>query len=158
MATIKRKSGFVNRFGGAVPYGNVTALVFSLATNEAGAVLDSDSDTAVKSGDVIELGVLPVGFRLDDAQALIGTAMTTAVTGSLGFKYADGTDSTEVPQDAAYFINGGALATAARLRATGTKLVTLPKSAILTLTIGGADNAKASDIKIVVSGELTGPR
>ncbi len=158
MATIKRKSGFVNRFGGAVPYGNVTALVFSLATNATGAVLDSDSDTAVKSGDVIELGVLPVGFRLDDAQVLIGTAMTAAVTGSLGFKYADGTDSTEVPQDAAHFISAGALATAARLRATGTKLVTLPKTAILTLTIGGADNAKASDIKIVVSGELTGPR
>lgn len=158
MATIKRKSGFVNRFGGAVPYGNVTALAYSLATNATGAVLDSDSDTAVKSGDVIELGVLPVGFRLDDAQVLIGTAMTAAVTGSLGFKYVDGADSTEVPQDAAYFISAGALATAARLRATGTKLVTLPKTAILTLTIGGADNAKASDIKIVVSGELTGPR
>ena len=158
MATIKRNSGFVNRFGGAVPYGNVTALAYSLATNATGAVLDSDSDIAVKSGDVIELGVLPVGFRLDDAQVLIGTAMTATVTGSLGFKYADGADSTEVPQDAAYFISAGALATAARLRATGTKLVTLPKSAILTLTIGGADNAKASDIKIVVSGELTGPR
>lgn len=158
MATIKRNSGFVNRFGGAVPYGNVTAFVFSLATNAAGAVLDSNSDVAVASGDVIELGLLPVGFRLDDAQVLINTAMTEAVTGSLGFKYADGVDSTEVPQDSAYFISGGALATAARLRATGTKLVTLPKPAILTLTTGGAANAKASDIKIVVSGELTGPR
>jgi hypothetical protein len=96
-------------------------------------------------------------MRLDDAQILIKTGMTATVTGSLGFKYADG-DSTEVPQDAAYFINAGDLATAGRLRANTGKLVTLPKAARLILTTGGAANAKASDIKVIVSGELTGPR
>jgi hypothetical protein len=157
MATIKRKRT-PGQFGGAVPYGNTTVLAFTLATNATGAVIDSNSTAAVASGDVIELGSLPEGFRLDDAQVIVNTAMTAAVTGSLGFKYVDGVDSTDVPQDAAYFISGGALNAAGRLRATGTKLVTLPKPAVLTLTTGGAANAKASDIKVLVSGELLGPR
>ncbi|NWK74110.1 hypothetical protein HYG93_07380 [Acinetobacter sp. SwsAc6] len=157
MATITRKRNPL-MFGGAAPFGNLTALAFTLATTAAGAVVDSNSTAAVASGDVIELGLLPGGMRLDDAQVIITTGMTESVTGSLGFKYADGVNSTEVPQDAAYFISAGALSSAVRLRANGTKLVTLPKDAILTLTTGGAANAKASDIKVVVSGELTGPR
>ena len=157
MATIKCKRNPL-MFGGAAPFGNLTALAFTLATTASGAVIDSNSATAVALGDVIELGLLPSGMRLDDAQVIITTAMSATVTGSLGFKYADGIDSIEAPQDAAYFINAGALSSAARLRANGTKLITLPKDAILTLTTGGAANAKASDIKVVVSGELTGPR
>lgn len=158
MATIKKKPSGYGQFGGFSPYGNVTALAFFLATNASGAVIDSDTTVAVASGDVIDLGELPEGMRLDDAQILIKTGMTATVTGSLGFKYADGVNSTDVPQDAAYFINAGDLATAGRLRANTGKLVTLPKAARLILTTGGAANAKASDIKVIVNGELTGPR
>ena len=158
MATIKKKPSGYGQFGGFSPYGNVTALAFFLATNASGAVIDSDTTAAVASGDVIDLGELPEGMRLDDAQILIKTGMTATVTGSLGFKYADGVNSTDVPQDAACFISNGDLATAGRLRANTGKLVTLPKAARLILTTGGAANAKASDIKVIVSGELTGPR
>lgn len=158
MATIKKKPNGYGQFGGISPFGNSTALLFALATNATGAVIDSDTTAAVASGDVIDLGELPEGMRLDDAQILIKTGMTATVTGSLGFKYADGVNSTEVPQDAAYFISTGDLATAGRLRANTGKLVTLPKSARLILTTGGAANAKASDIKVIVNGELTGPR
>ena len=158
MATIKKKPSGYGQFGGFSPYGNVTALAFFLATNASGAVIDSDTTVAVASGDVIDLGELPEGMRLDDAQILIKTGMTATVTGSLGFKYADGVNSTEVPQDAAYFISTGDLATAGRLRANTGKLATLPKAARLILTTGGAANAKASDIKVIVSGELKGPR
>lgn len=158
MATIKKKPSGYGQFGGLSPYGNVTALAFFLATNASGAVIDSDTTVAVASGDVIDLGELPEGMRLDDAQILIKTGMTATVTGSLGFKYADGVNSTDVPQDAAYFISAGDLATAGRLRANTGKLVTLPKAARLILTTGGAANAKESDIKVIVSGELKGPR
>lgn len=158
MATIKKKPSGYGQFGGFSPYGNVTVLAFFMATNATGAVIDSDSTAPVASGDVIDLGELPEGMRLDDAQMLVTTGMTATVTGSLGFKYVDGTDSTEVPQDAAYFINAGDIATAGRLRANTGKLITLPKAARLILTTGGAANAKASDIKVIVSGELTGPR
>lgn len=157
MATIIRKRDPL-MFGGAAPFGNLTALAFTLATNATGAVVDSNSTAAVALGDVIELGLLPGGMRLDDAQVIITTAMTASVTGSLGFKYADGLDSLEAPQDAAYFISAGALSTEARLRANGTKLITLPKDAILTLTIAGAAIDQVADLKFVVSGELTGPR
>lgn len=158
MATIKKKENGYGQFGGFTPYGNLTVLAFMLATNATGAVIDSNSTSAVAIGDVIDLGELPQGFRLDDAQIIVTTGMTATVTGSLGFKYSDGEDDTTVPQSAYYFINGGDLATAGRLRANGTKLVELPKTARLILTVAGAANDKASDIKVLVSGERTGPR
>jgi len=68
-------------------------------------------------------------------------------------------DSAEVPQDAAYFGTGLNLAAAARLRASAAKaLVTLPKPARLILTTAVEDNAKASKIEVLVSGELQGAR
>lgn len=158
MAKIKLKDSRVGQFGGFSPFGNATALAYSIATNAIGAAIGSDTNTAIASGDVIDLGELPEGMRLDDAQVFITTAMTADVTGSLGFAYSDGVDHETVKQDAAYFLDAGALSTAARLRATGSKILTLPKPARLILTTGGAANAKASDITIVVSGELTGPR
>ena len=158
MATIKRTASRYGQFGGLSPFGNTTALVFALATNATGAVIDSDSTAAIAVGDVIDLGELPEGMRLDDAQVLITTPMTAAVTGKLGFQYTDGEDSVAAPQDDSYFLSATSLATAGRKHADGSTLVTLPKPARLILTIAGAANAKASDIKVVVTGELTGPR
>ena len=157
MATVTLKNLNLRQFGN-VPYGNVTNLVFALATNAAGAAVNSDSAAAIASGDVIDLGPLPEGMRLDDASVFVTTGMTATITGSLGFKYADGVDSAEVPQDAAYFGTGIDLAAAGRKRATGSKLVTLPKPARLILTTDVAANAKVSDIKVLVSGEQVGPR
>ena len=157
MANVTLKNLNLRQFGN-VPYGNVTNLVFALATNAAGAAVNSDSAAAIASGDVIDLGPLPEGMRLDDASVFVTTGMTATITGSLGFKYADGVDSAEVPQDAAYFGTGIDLAAAGRKRATGSKLVTLPKPARLILTTDVAANAKVSDIKVLVSGEQVGPR
>lgn len=156
MATVKVKSQAYRQFGMTVPYGNTTALAFLLATNAAGAVLNSDSTAAVGIADVIDLGPLPEGMRLDDATVLVTTGMTAAITGSLGFVYEDGVNSTEVPQDAAYFGAGIDLAAAGRKRATGSKLIKLPKPARLILTTAVAANAKVSDIKVLVTGELLG--
>ena len=157
MATVSLKSALKRQFGNT-PYGNLSVLSFALATLASGAAADSDSTAAIAAGDVIDLGPLPEGLRLDDAQIIVTTGMTATITGSLGFKYEDGTDSTEAPQDAAYFGSGIDLAAAGRKRATGTKLLTLPKPARLILTTAVAANAKASDIKVLVTGELTGPR
>lgn len=143
-------------FGGASPFGNLSAFAFMLTTNATGAVIESNSTVAIASGDVIDLGDLPEGMRLDDAQVFITTPMTASVTGKLGFKYTDGVDVSAVPQDDDYFFAATSLATAGRKRADGSTLVTLPKPARLILTIDGA-NTQASDIKVVVSGELTGP-
>ncbi len=158
MATVTLKQVQKRQFGGFTPYGNVTSLMFALATAANGAAVAADSSAALAAGDVVDLGPLPEGFRLDDASVFVTTGMTAAITGSLGFKYEDGVDSTAVPQNAAYFGTAIDLATAGRKRATGSNLVTLPKPARLILTTAVAANAKASDIKVLVTGELTGPR
>jgi len=157
MATVSLKSALKRQFGNT-PYGNLSVLSFALATLASGAAADSDSTAAIAVGDVIDLGPLPEGLRLDDAQIIVTTGMTATITGSLGFKYEDGTDSTEAPQDAAYFGSGIDLAAAGRKRAAGTKLLTLAKPARLILTTAVAANAKASDIKVLVYGEQVGAR
>lgn len=159
MAKVKINGLGVRAFGGLSPYGNTTILSFAFATNATGAAINSDSTAALAVNDVVDLGELPEGFRLSDAQVFVTTPMTAAVTGKLGFAYSDGANDASVPQDDAYFLAAGAVLNAAgRLRANGTKLVTLPKPARLILTIAGADNAKASEIRVEVIGELKGPR
>lgn len=158
MAKVTINQYQTRQFGGAPPYGNLTALAFALATTAAGAAINADSTDPLANGDVVDLGPLPEGMRLDDVSLFITTAMTATVTASLGFAYEDGVDDAGVPQDAAYFGSAIDLATVGRKRATGSKLVVLPKPARLILTIGGADNAKASEIQALISGELTGNR
>lgn len=158
MATVK----LLNQnpgYGGFAPYGNATTNKFTLETTATGAAKNSSSAAALAIGDEVVLGVMDAGFRLDDSEIVISTGLTASVTGSLGFKYVDGVDSTAVPQDAAYFGTGLALATAARLRNATTKaIVALPKPANLVLTIAGANNAKASYVDFVICGELSGPK
>lgn len=139
-----------NRLG-STPYGNLTAFRFLLTTNATGAVIGGDSASAVASGDVVKVGVLPAGFRLIDSEIVIKTAMSASVTAKLGFAYTDGVDVTAVPQDDDLFGTGVVMSAAARLRnATANPSVVLPKEAWLTLTTGGAPNAKASEIEIIV--------
>lgn len=159
MPTITKNQFGGRQFGGSGPaYGNASALHFVLTTNATGAVENSDSTAAVASGDVVKIGVLPAGMTLMDAAVTIKTALTASVTGNLGFAYVDGVDDTDVPQDADYFAAAADMATAALLRkATATAPVKLPKDAWLTLTTGGAANAKASETHFVILGELSGP-
>lgn len=146
------------QFGGAAgAYGNTTTLAYQLKTGASGGALNANSAAALAVGDVVDLGPLPAGFRLDDSIAIVSTALTAGVTGSLGFAYADGEDSADVPQDAAYFGTGLALSNAARLRNASSKaIVTLPKPARLILTVAGAANAKAAQIDVLIQGELIG--
>lgn len=143
---------------GSSPYGNVTALEYPIVTNASGALVGGDSTAAIASGDVVRLGILPAGFRLHDSLTIVSTAFTASVTGTIGFAYVDGVDSTDVPQDADYFGAAVAINTAGRYRASNNavKPVTLPKDAWLTITTGGANNAKAADATVIVIGELVG--
>jgi hypothetical protein len=160
MAKVTLKTYGNRQFGGAAgAYGNTTTLRFQLKTGATGGALEADSAAALAVGDIVDLGPLPSGMRLDDAVAIVSTGMTATITGSLGFAYEDGLDSTEAPQDAAYFGAGLNLAAAARVRATGAKApVVLPKPARLILTTAVVANAKASQIDVLVTGELIGPR
>lgn len=158
MAKVAINQYHKRQFGGFSPFGNLTSLAYTLKTDATGAALQSDSAAALAVGDVVDLGPLPEGMRLEDASVFVTEGMTATVTGKLGFVYEDGEDSAAVPQDDAYFGAGMDLAAAGRIRASGSKLVTLPKPARLVLTIGGAANAKASELTATVQGELSGPR
>ena len=158
MATIKKKFIGDKQFGGFTPYGNVTTIRATLQTNATGAAIHSDSAAAIGVADVVVLEKLPEGFLLEDAQVIVSTPMTASATGSLGFIYADGVDSTDVPQDAAYFGTGLNAATAGRIRTASTMApVRLAKEAYLVWTQAGAANAKASRLDVIVHGERMGP-
>lgn len=157
MATVTRKKVLNQRQFGGVPYGNRTVLDYNLTTNAIGAMPESDQATALIVADVIRLGVLPAGFRMDDSQLIVSDAFTASVTCSLGFAYVDGVDSTAVPQSATYFGTGLSLASVARLRnATTNAPITLPKDAYLIMTIAGANNAVVGVADFYVEGVLTG--
>lgn len=158
MAKVTINQFRTRQFGGVTPYGNATSLTYGFKTGDDGAPLDADSTDALADGDVVDLGLLPEGMRLEDASLFVTTGMTDTIKGALGFLYEDGEDSAEVPQDAAYFMSGADMAAAGRTRATNTTMVTLPKPARLVLTVTAADNAKASEVAVLITGELTGPR
>lgn len=158
MATIALNQFRARQFHNA-PYGNESVHRFGLKTNAAGAAIDADSVAAIGLGDVVDLGPLPEGFRLEDSTIIVVTALSASVTGSLGFKYEDGVDSADVPQSASYFGTGLVLNATGRLRnATANAVVTLPKPARLILTTAGAANAKASQLDVFIYGEMTGAR
>lgn len=156
MATITKKRLNERQFGG-VPYGNKTVLAFELATLANGSAVDADSAAAIGVADVVRLGVLPAGARLNDSQVIISTTFRSGITGKLGFQYVDGVDSAEVPQDDACFGTGIVMSTVARLRnVVGKAPVTLPKDAYLIYTNGGAANNKVAKLDVLIDVELLG--
>lgn len=158
MPTITKKRIAQDNQPGGAPYGNATALPFSLVTNATGAVVNSDTATGIALGDKVRIGVLPAGMRLDDALMIVSDAFTALVTAAVGFEYVDGVDSTAVPQDVDYFAAAVTLHTAGRFMASNAAVrpVTLPKDAYLIVTTAGAANAVVGVVDIVVKGVLTG--
>lgn len=157
MATITKKQSYARRLTGA-PFGDMLAISdFNLTTNASGVAALSDTATAVAANDIVRLGILPAGLKLLDYIGTISDAFTATTTFDLGFAYVDGVDSTDVPQDAAFFASGASLASTAVLRkATVTRPLTLPKDAYLILTNKTAAQSAAGVIDIAVIGQAVG--
>ena len=130
MANIKVVGGDTYQFGGVSPYGNLTVLRFGYNTNVIGAVIGSDTQTAVAAGDKVYVGTVPQGF-----------VFITAVGTTLGFEYVDGVNDANVPQ-------GASIATAL--------LKPLPKSANVFITAVAA--AGVTQVRAAIIGELQGPK
>ena len=158
MPTVTKKQVLTEQQFGGVPYGNKTVLPFTFETNASGVYVNSNQATAVAIGDVVRIGVLPAGMRLDDSLAIVSNAFTALSTAKVGFAYVDGDDDTAVPQDDDYFNAALALNAAGRTRANNTAVrpVTLPKDAYVILTIAGANLAEAGQLDLLVEGVLTG--
>jgi hypothetical protein len=144
------------QFGSGAPYGNYTGLHYTFETNSSGVYVNSDQTTAVVQTNVVRIGILPAGMRIDDFLCIISDAFTGSATANIGFAYTDGVDSSAVPQDADYF--DAALALDGTTRTRGLNLavrpVKLPKDAYLILTIAGADLAAVGVMDIIVYGVL----
>jgi len=157
MADIKKNYiDTVSQFGG-VPYGNTTTLEFDMNTT-SGVVDDSNVATAVQIDDVIEIGVLPAGFRIMDALIIISAVYTASSTFTIGFAYVDGVDDANVPEDADYFTADLAADSAARTPADNTAVapIELPKAAYLTIDNGVAAQATTGAVTVLVQGILRG--
>jgi hypothetical protein len=158
-ATITKNQFGTRKFGDTIlGFGNLTAFHYKLVTLSTGAVAESDSTAVVAVGDTVRIGLIPGGVTLFDLLVIISDAWTGSVTGKIGFAYADGEDSTAVPQDDDYFVAAGqSLASVAIVRKTATTApVKLPKDAWLTLTTAGAATNAASITDFVVYGEQGG--
>lgn len=142
---------------GGVPFGNAWFSQYNFTTDAAGIDQNSDLVTAVQSGDVVRLGILPAGLNMMDALVIISDAFTAATTASIGFAYCDGVDVTTAAQDAAYFASALATSSTGVSRKTGVKApLQLPKDAYLILTIGGAAHASVGIMDVIVQGIAVG--
>jgi hypothetical protein len=145
-------------FGGAVPFGNRISLDYLFATIAAGIMSDSDQASAVVDTDIVFLGILPRGMKLENCLIVISDAFTASTTFDLGFQYVDGTDL-DAPnaQDPDYFVSQGASSSIARLKmVTANKPIILQKDAWLTLLADGADHASAGVMDITIMGTNRG--
>lgn len=139
------------------PAGNKTVIKGRFETTAAGVAVNSDLATAVQINDVVRIGFLPAGAELQDAQAIVSDAFTAVTTADIGFLYADGVDSTVVPQNAAYFFAALATSATGRTRSTVANApVRLPKDAFLVLTRKAAADASVGVIDVLVDAVLQG--
>ena len=143
------------------PYGNLTSKKFELETNSSGVAINiSDaSPSALTSGDTVILGLLPKGLELIDCLGICEDVGVASSTLAVGFKYTDGVDDSDVPQDADYFFAAFSLNAANRTRANNTavKSVTLPKDAWLYVTHSAHTQNVALHAEFHVIGRLHGP-
>ena len=156
MATASKKKVLTQQQFGGVPYGNVTQLQYNFSTNASGVWTDSDLATAVVSGTVCRIGVLPAGLKITSGIAIISDLFTAAVTCSIGILAVDGVTTQD---DADYlFLNTLALSATSRTLATNTAVapITLARDHYLIITTGGADIAAAGVMDVIVEGILTG--
>ena len=156
MATASKKKVLTQQQFGGVPYGNVTQLQYNFSTNASGVWTDSDLATAVVSGTVCRIGVLPAGLKITGGIAIISDLFTVAVTCSIGILAVDGVTTQD---DADYlFLNTLALSATSRTLATNTAVapITLARDHYLIITTGGADIAAAGVMDVIVEGILTG--
>lgn len=162
MTTINKKYMVAAQKFDGVPFGNVTQFKSHFETDASGIVSEnsaaaSDLATAVQSGDIVRIGILPAGLELQDMLLIISDAFAASTTASVGFLYCDGVDVAAAAQDAAYFVSAKATDATSVSRKTGVKApLVLAKDAYLVLTIGGAAHSAAGVMDVIVIGRNTG--
>ncbi len=162
MTTINKNFLASKKSFDGVPFGNVWSGKFHFETDASGIIVengavDSDLATAVQSGDIVRIGILPAGLELQDMLLIISDAFAASTTASVGFLYTDGVDDSTAAQDAAYFVSAKATDATSVSRKTGVKApLILTKPAYLVLTIGGAAHSAVGVLDAIIIGRNTG--
>lgn len=149
--TINKIKSVINRSSAA--YGDLSVLQFPLVCGSSGELSNSDQSTAVQTGDVLRLGILPAGTTLFECLSIISDVAQAAATVKLGFAYVDGVDAAAPnAQDDDYFSASIDMATQDRLYADNNTVIplTLPKDAYLIATWAGAHNDEASRADVLI--------
>lgn len=146
-----------SRYGNR-PFGNDAVYRFVIETGATGILLRSREATVpLAINDELKIGRLQAGMVPDTMKAIVSNHFGAGVTASFGFAYADGVDSTQLPQSATYFGTGIVLSAVGDIPVPiKAKLAALPKDAWLTMTITGAAVAEAGYMDVVIRGEQTG--
>ena len=146
-----------SRYGNR-PFGNDAVYRFVVETGATGILLRSrEATVALAVNDELKIGRLQAGMVPDTMKAIVSNHFGAGVTASFGFAYADGVDSTDLPQSATYFGSGILLSAVGEIPVPiKAKLAPLPKDAYLTITITGAAVAEAGYMDVVIRGEQTG--
>lgn len=91
--TVHQKKG---QFGNN-PYGNVTALVYHLQSDQNGLIVNSNHKEIPQSDDIIHLGEIPEGFVPFEFRAIVEKDFNAGAF-DVGFSYIDGKDDERYPQ------------------------------------------------------------
>lgn len=158
MATINKTTPDVGNRLGATPWGNVAAFRYTLETDSAGKVIQSDGAAALGAGDTVRLGTLPAGYRYVDPIAKVTKALTATTTATVGFAYKDGVDDSSASEGAAAFVTGITSAVGVHRGNVGRDAPLLQKDAWLTITTAVAAQDAKAKVEIVVLGIAEGVR
>lgn len=79
------------------PYGNMTALKYTLQVDTKGLIVGTNHNEIVKADDIIHLGEIPQGFVLFEIRAVVESAFNAGEF-EVGFSYTDGKDDERYPQ------------------------------------------------------------
>lgn len=90
--TINQKRG---QFGNN-PYGNVTALIYTLQVDNKGLVVNSGYDKTLQTNDIVRVGCIPEGFIPFGYRCFVD-AKFNAGAFDVGFAYHDGIDDEDYP-------------------------------------------------------------
>lgn len=158
MSTIKKNGIDKAQHFGGTPYGNLSIFNHNMTLNSSGVFADSNDATVLAIADVVQMGRLQAGMRLDDWHLIISNAFKASSACKIGFAYVDGVDSTAVPQDDDYFFATATVLTSIAVlrKVVGNLPVVLPKDAYIIWTHEGAVADEASVAELVVMGELLG--
>lgn len=151
--TINQKKG---QFGNN-PYGNMTALIFSVQVDSNGFIVNSNHRELPKNDDIIHVGELPEGFVPFGYRTLVEKEFKAGAF-DLGFSYTDGVDDDRYPQKSTGLLTLPTLTTKDATTAGEMTPKALPKSAYLDLkvTTPTAKSDKAGHLTIIVFGTLVG--